>query len=117
MTVGQHLDLDVARLADELLEEHPIVAERGARLAPRALERLAQIALVERDAHALAAAAGRRLDHHRVADLGGDARPRASDRAIASAWPGTIADAGRRRQALGLELVAHQPGSRWPAGR
>jgi hypothetical protein len=26
--VAEHLDLDVARVLDELLEEHPVVAER-----------------------------------------------------------------------------------------
>ncbi len=32
MAVGQHLDLDVARLLDELLDEDAVVAEAGARL-------------------------------------------------------------------------------------
>ena len=108
MAVGQHLDLDVARLAHVTLEEHPVVAEGGARLAPRPLERLAQVALVERDAHALAAAAGRGLDHQRVADRGG-VRRRASGSRDRLGVAGHDADAGLGREALGRELVAHGP--------
>ena len=108
VAVGEHLDLDVARLAHELLEEHAIVAEGRARLAARALDAGAQIALVERHAHALAAPARGRLDHHRVADLGRDAggELEVADRLPV---PGDHVDAGFRREALGRELVAHHP--------
>ena len=70
--VAEHLDLDVARVDDELLDEHAVVAE--ARLGLRAGRAVAFLGLlgVEGDAHALAAAAGRGLDHDGVADLGGD---------------------------------------------
>jgi hypothetical protein len=39
--VRQHLDLDVSRLLYELLDEHPVVAERGARLGTGQPEALA----------------------------------------------------------------------------
>ena len=107
VAVGQHLDLDVARRLDVALEEHPVVAERRARLALRPHEAFAQVALVERDAHALAAAAGRRLDHHGIADLGGDTRGerRLRDRLGVARHD---ADAGRSGQPLGLDLVTHR---------
>jgi hypothetical protein len=55
--VAEHLDLDVARIGDELLHEDAVVAEGacGFRLRPR--EALRDLAGREGDAHALAAAA------------------------------------------------------------
>ena len=59
------------------------------------------------DAHALAAAAGRRLDHHGVADPVGDDRRlvRVEDHAEMA---GDGRDAGRRRELLRFDLVAHR---------
>src|SRR3546814_6849984 len=68
----QHLNLDVARLLDVLLDEHALVAEAGARLVAGRAQALAHLGLAARDTHALAAAAGGSLDHHRVADRLGD---------------------------------------------
>jgi hypothetical protein len=67
--VGQHLDLDVARLGHELLDEDAVVAETGGRLVLRRLEALGGLLVVPGDPHALAAAARAGLDHHRIADL------------------------------------------------
>ena len=114
--VAEDLDLDVPRIADELLEEHPIVAERGARFALRAGKTFREVALVQRHAHALAAAAGRRLDHHRIADHGGDAG-RVLGVVDRVQVPRDGADARRLGQALGRDLVAHQTRSPRPAGR
>ena len=77
MLVAEHLDLDVARIDDELFDEHPIVAERALGLGLGAGEAFGHFLPAVRDAHALAAAAGGGLDHHRIADLVGDDRPRA----------------------------------------
>src|SRR5439155_11284024 len=66
--IAEHLDLDVARLFDELLDEHAVVAEARARLVAAGAEAVEGLAVVEGDAQALATAAGARLDHHRVAD-------------------------------------------------
>ena len=60
--VAEHLDLDVARPLDRLLEVDRAVAERRRRLAARAVERGGELGLARDQAHALAAAAGRRLD-------------------------------------------------------
>jgi hypothetical protein len=48
----------MARLGDEFLDEHAVVAEARRRLVLRRLEALAHLVLVPGDAHALAAAAG-----------------------------------------------------------
>jgi len=58
--VAEHLDLDVARLLDKLLDEDAVVAEAVARLVPAAGEAFERLLVVERHAQALAAAAGAR---------------------------------------------------------
>ncbi len=70
--VAEHLHLDVPRLLDELLDEHPVVAERGPRFVLAADESFPGFGVRARDAQALPAAAGARLDHHRIADLARD---------------------------------------------
>ena len=104
--VAQHLDLDVARVLDELLDEHAVVAE--ARLGLRAGEREALLGLLGAvgDAHALAAAAGRGLDHHGIADLGGDLDrlPGVGDLAEVARHGRDLGLGGRL---LALDLVAH----------
>ena len=106
LPVAQHLDLDVARLDHVLLDQDTIVAERGARLGPRALEALEQLLVVMGDPHALAAAAGRGLDHHRVADAARDLEGGGGvgDR-VEGARHGR--DLGQPGQPLALDLVAH----------
>ena len=69
--VGEHLHLDVARRGDVFLDQHARVAERRLRLALRAFERGLELGVLVDAAHALAAAAGHRLDQHRIADLVG----------------------------------------------
>ena len=62
---------------DELLEEQRAVAERGFGLAAAAREGLGHVLGARHKAHAPPAAAGRGLEHHRVADAAGR-RDRAS---------------------------------------
>ena len=64
--------VDVPRLDDEFLDEHPVVAERVLGLVAAGREALEGLLVVMGDAQALAAAAGGCLDHHRVADVAGD---------------------------------------------
>src|SRR3546814_18425253 len=66
VSVAQHLNLDVARPLDELLDEHAVVAEAGLGLVPHRLEGVAHVLFAIGKAHALAAAACRRLHHHRI---------------------------------------------------
>ncbi len=106
VTVGNQLDLDMARLLDVFLDEHPIVGERRLGLVGRRAEALAGLLVVVGDAHALAAAAGRRLDHHRIADLLRDLhRLLGIGDGVQIARHG--ADPGLERELLGFDLVAH----------
>ena len=68
VVVGEDLHLDVARVGDEPLDVERAVAERRGRFAARRLDRLVDLAGVVDVAHALAAAAGGRLDQRRQAD-------------------------------------------------
>src|ERR1700731_2553178 len=67
MLVTQHLDLDVAWVGDEFLDEHAIVAERGFGLRARPHETLRNLGRAAGDPHALATAPSRGLDHDRKA--------------------------------------------------
>jgi hypothetical protein len=66
--VGEDLRLDVTRALDVALDEHAAIAERGLRLAAREIPRGVEFRVAAHDAHALAAATGRGLEHERVAD-------------------------------------------------
>ncbi len=59
------------------------------------------------DAHTLAAAAGGRLDHHRVADLLGDLH-RLDLVAITPRWPGTVETCAAAAAFFELDLVTHR---------
>ena len=72
LLVGEHLDLDVARVGQVAFEVDGVVGEELLALARGALEGLLQLVGLHRDAEALAAAAARGLDRDRVADLLGD---------------------------------------------
>jgi hypothetical protein len=66
--IREDLDLDVPRGGQVFLDQHPIVAEARLRFALRGRERRGEIGGTLDDLHALAAAARRRLDEHRIAD-------------------------------------------------
>src|SRR3954453_14292926 len=68
VAVAEHLHLDVARAFDPFFEEHDVVAEAGRGLAIAAFERAVEVVAAIALAHALAAAAGHRLDQHRITD-------------------------------------------------
>src|SRR6185312_17396176 len=74
--VAKHLDFDVPRIDDELLDENAVVAEGGLRFRAGASEALRDLDARMCDPHALAAAAGGGLDHHRIPDLVGNAHGR-----------------------------------------
>ncbi len=69
VAVDRDLDLDVAVLVEPLLEVQRVVAERRLGLRAADLEHRFELARGADHAHALAAAAGRRLDQDRVAQL------------------------------------------------
>jgi hypothetical protein len=68
VAVGQHLHLDVPRPLQVALEKHAVVGEVRLALPPRGLVSAPQELRIGSDLDALTAAAGRRLDRHRIAD-------------------------------------------------
>ena len=62
VTVGENLHLDMARRGDVFLDQHAFVAEGGFRLAHGAGKRGLEVGVTVDPPHALAAAAGDRLD-------------------------------------------------------
>ena len=105
MTVAQHLDLDMARVLDESLDEDTVVAERRARLGAGGAHAFHDFALRPCDAHALAAATGRGLDHHRQPDVAGD-RDRLRVAVDFAEVAGNRGNAGGDGELLRFDLVA-----------
>ena len=108
--VAEHLDLDMPRLLDIFLDEHAVVAEARLGLGLRRGEAFLHLLAAIGDAHALAAAAGARLDHHRIADLVGDL-----DRLLGVLDHAEMARHGRDL-GLGRELLrlrSCRPSPRW----
>ena len=104
--VAQHLDFDVARIGDEFLDEDAVVAKTRFRFRAGAGKTLFQLGAAMGDAHALAAAAGGGLDHHRIADLVGDFF-RLCIVLDDAEMAGHGRDLGGGGRALALDLVAH----------
>ncbi|GAB1413220.1 hypothetical protein MASR1M97_19560 [Candidatus Desulfobacillus denitrificans] len=107
LRVGEDLDLDVARRRQRVFEDQLARAEGRLRLGARRGERRRQVGEVRDAAHAAPAAAGRRLDHQRQADL-----LRLPDQRgvglVGAVVAGNAGHAGLAHAALGLGLVAHQ---------
>ena len=68
MAVAQHLHFHMAGAAHQLFQVELVVAERRQRLAPRHLDRRAELGLGLDHAHAPPAAAPARLEHQRITD-------------------------------------------------
>jgi hypothetical protein len=106
VTVGHHLDLDVAGGLDPRLEEHGAVAERGGRLAGGPGHGLGQVLRAAHHPHAPPAAAGRRLDEE------GPTQPLGRLRQPVVAGPhlggGEDGHAGVGHHRLGRQLRAHR---------
>src|SRR4029077_3043881 len=106
--VPQHLDLDMAGVAEIFLEINGVVAKAGLGLDQRRGQPRIELLLDVSNLHATAAAAGSRLDQNGIADVGGDSF------CLGKVGNGTVR-AGHKRQAkglrrvLGLDLVTHQP--------
>ena len=141
VAIGEHLHFDVARARDVFLDQHAVVAERRFGFALGAFQRRGEIRRRFDLAHALAAAAGDRLDQNRIADLArflardapapdrrrdSPARPRrrpspsAPWRGPSAPWRGSRRAAGRRRSRRPwrrLRRIPHsRTGSRSPDG-
>ncbi len=106
LLVGEHLHFDMARPAHELLDVETPVAERRLGLARHGADDRSQILVALDQAQALAAAAGRRLEHDRKSDLFRDlAHLRFGFERVRRAR--NDGHAGRRHQLARLDLVAH----------
>ena len=107
LRVGEDLDLDVARRRQRVFEDQLAGAEGRLRFGARRGERRRQCGKIRDAAHAAPAAAGRRLDHQRQADL-----LRFPDQRgvglVGAVVAGDARHAGLAHAALGLGLVAHQ---------
>ena len=106
--VGQHLDLDVARVFEEFLQVDHRIAERRLRFGARHRHRVEQRRFGVHHAHAASAAAARGLDDHRIADRArglDDFLRRIRQRAFAARH---ARYAGLFHRQLGADLVAHQ---------
>jgi len=105
LPVRKHLDLDVPRRNDRLLEVQAAVAERGVRLGGRALEDVLELVGRLHEAHPAAPASRRRLQQDGIAELVG--------RGARVVWPNRVLRAGDERhlclrhRGLRLDLVAH----------
>ena len=71
-SITQHLDFDVARLLDELLDEHALIAKTVARFVAARLEAFCSLLVIESHTQTLPAAAGAGLDHDRIANTFGN---------------------------------------------
>ena len=116
VAVGEDLQFDMARMADVLLDQHAGIAERALRLALRGFERGVEIGVLVDAPHALAAAAGHRLDQQRVAELVGFLLEEFRLLPLA-VIAGHHRHAGFFHQRLGAVLQAHGADRRMAAGR
>ena len=90
VSVGEHLHLDVSRILEVPLDVDRRVGEIRPALALRGLERLHRLVGRPHDLHALAAAAGGRLDDQRIADLRSPSAATSSADPTGSVVPGMI---------------------------
>ena len=72
MRVRQHLNLNVARRGHKLFDKYFAVAKRLKRFGRGVFKRFAHFGSGMNNAHSLAPATGRGLDHHRVANAVSD---------------------------------------------
>ena len=108
MRVGEHLHFDMAGRSDIFLDHDPPVAERGLRLADRALEPGVELDMRVDPAHAAPASARDRLDEHRIADLIGLLAQEFRGLVVA-VIAGHDRHAGPLHQRLGRAFEAHRP--------
>ena len=113
--VAEHLDLDVARPNDSLLQIHGVVCEGRLRFAARASQGRLELVLGVDEAHPPPAAAGRRLQHDRITDArrGGLGLLGGREAAVlATVVPRDDRDTGGLHQRPCRRLAAHRPDSR-----
>ena len=106
MAVGDHLDFDMARLAEILLEIDGIVAKGSLGFGLRCTDGVLKVFLGLGDLHAPPAAASSGLHEHRIADLLGDLL-RFADASHTAIGPWNTWHASIDHRLLGGDFVAH----------
>ncbi len=106
--VGQHLDLDMARLFEELLHIHDRVAEGRLGFGAGHVHRIDQSGFAVYHAHAASATAAGRFDDDRETDFLGAAHDVCRVVAQCTVGTGYARYAGGDHRLLGGHLVAHQ---------
>ena len=112
VAVGDDLELDVAGPLDEFLDVEAGVAEGSFRFALGRQEQLLEVTGLLDQSHAASATPGGGLDHHWVADLGGEAG-RLLDVGDQTVTAGHGGNAHPLHRLLGSGLVAHGPDGLW----
>ena len=100
--VAEHLHLDVPRRTDQLLDVHAPVFERRFGFGERGRERGRQIGRRLDRAHAFPAAAGRRFEQDRIADLSAAAAASSADATMS--LPGVVGTPDSRMMRLAVAL-------------
>ena len=108
MGVGEHLDLHVTRIFEELLHVHRGVVEGGPGLGAGHVHGVEQRGLGVHHAHAAPAATGGGLDDHRVADGAADLGDFLRVIGQGAFGAGHAGHPGFPHGILGVDLVAHQ---------
>ena len=106
--VGKHLNLDVPRVLEVLLQVDVWIAEKALCLRTRHRHAIDQRRFGMDDAHPASAAAAGRLDDHRVADRLGNTQDLHRIVGQRTVGTGNAGDAGDAHSLLGGHLVAHQ---------
>src|SRR6266581_516531 len=106
--VGKYLDLDVARILEELLHVDHRIAEGRRRFGARRIDRIDQRRLGVHHAHAATAATSRRLDDDGITDGAADAHDLLDLVGQRPLRTGHARYAGGFHGVLGADLVAHQ---------
>ncbi len=112
MLIAENLELDVAGLGDQLLEQQRRVAESRQRFAPRGCQRRRQVVRTLHVTHALAAASRRGLDEHGIANVA-RRREKGGIRLLITRVAGHDRHARARHQQLRLALAAHTRDDLW----
>ncbi len=107
VTVGENLNLDMARLGNRALQDHGGVAERVLRFRLCAAQRVGKVGGGVHEPHAAPTTARRGLDHHRVADARGFVG-QARLALLGTLVAGNARHAGVDHQPLRAGLVAHR---------
>src|SRR5712691_10298587 len=105
--IGEHLNLDVARMIDKALDVDVAVLECGCCFLRSRFQRLAHLTFRTHDAHAAPAAAGGSLDDHGETDLARNGE-RFSLRLQCFRTTGNNGNAGLLHLAPRFNFIAHQ---------